>query len=125
MKDFTKVSVQFRNSFGSISEKKYDYLSPIEVSEGDLVVVETQYGYAVATVSDVGIKSTKAKSFVVMKVDTSLVDSIKEKIARKAQIEKELEKRVKSQAKLEIYRRVAENDEVAKALLEELSSLED
>lgn len=125
MKDFTKVSVQFRNSFGTISEKKYDYLSPIEVNEGDLVVVETQYGYAVATVSDVDISSVKAKSLVVMKVDTSLVDSIKEKIARKAEIEKALEDRIREQAKLEIYRQVAEKDAVAQSLLEELASLSD
>lgn len=124
-KQFIKVSVRFK-SYNSVQfdGAVYDYLTEIDDLEtGDLVVVETRYGLAVAQIFEVGISSTKAKSFVVQKIDYSRIQEIHSREQRLKEIEKELEKRLKEQSRRKIFEQLAQEDDVAARLLKEMDEL--
>lgn len=69
------VRVQFRNS-----PNIYDYLSDIELHEGDFAVVPAIPGFAVVQVVKVVEHSERATAWIVQRVD---VDGYKERLAQK------------------------------------------
>lgn len=122
------VSVQFqedkydKNNFNS---RHYDYLSLDDAIEvGDLVVVETKFGYKVAKVSKIKKFSNLATAYIVQKIDISAVEKEKEKIERREEIEKELKERLELSSKYAMYQELAKLDKVAADLLKELAELQ-
>ncbi|GEL67218.1 hypothetical protein [Marinilactibacillus psychrotolerans] len=123
-----KAKVVFHNDFEKRNRgnKQYDYLTIDEsLQEGDLVVVETQYGYAVAEfVKYTDSIKINAKSYIVQKLDVERVTELK---VRKSKIE-ELKLRIDSKAKEALQRKkldeLAKDDAELKTLLDTLDSLE-
>ena len=122
------VSVQFqedkydKNNFNS---RHYDYLSLDDSLEvGDLVVVETKFGYRVAKVTNLKKSSNLATAYIVQKIDVSSVEKEKEKIKRREEIEKELKERLELSSRYAMYQELAKLDKVAADLLKELAELQ-
>lgn len=81
------VSVQFKHGNGQAgwTTKHYDYKAlSDDLQSGDLVVVETQYGYTVARVVKQILNSNIANKYVVQKINTAQLEKHK---ARETQIE--------------------------------------
>lgn len=121
------VAVRFQTS--NFEEVKFDSLlydykvldSSIDV--GDLVVVETRYGYKVAEVAEVLSSSKLAKSYVVQKIDLTEFNAAKVRAKRQAEIEAELRRRLEKENELKEYRRLARLDKETADLVEELLQL--
>ena len=121
------VAVRFQTSnFGEVKFDSflYDYkVLDSSIDIGDLVVVETRYGYKVAEVAEVLSSSRHAKSYVVQKIDLMDFEAAKVRAARQAEIEAELKRRLEKENELEEYRRLAKLDKETAALVEELLQL--
>ena len=121
------VAMRFQTStFGEVKFDSflYDYkVLDNSIDVGDLVVVETRYGYKVAEVAEVLSSSRHAKSYVVQKIDLMDFKAAKVRAKRQAEIEAELKRRLEKENELEEYRRLAKLDKSTAALVEELLQL--
>ena len=121
------VAVRFQTStFGEVKFDSflYDYkVLDDSIDVGDLVVVETRYGYKVAEVAEVLSSSKHAKSYVVQKIDLIDFNAAKVRAKRQAEIEAELKRRLEKENELEEYRRLVKLDKSTAALVEELLQL--
>lgn len=112
---------------GCYGEKRYNYLTHIgNLKEGDLVVVETQYGYAVAKFVKY-MKKPKdivPTAHIVQKVDLEAFEAEKARYERIKEIEVLIEHRLEQANKRKLFEQLAEQDEVMKDLLEELDKLQ-
>lgn len=118
------VAVRFQTkNFGEVKFDSflYDYkVLDNSIDVGDLVVVETRYGYKVAEIAEVLSSSRHAKSYVVQKIDLMEFNAAKARAARQAEIEAELKRRLEKEKELEEYRRLAKLDKATADLVNEL-----
>ncbi|MFR7397571.1 MAG: hypothetical protein ACLUTM_03370 [Streptococcus constellatus] len=119
------VKVQFRDPFESdFKGRKYNYLSFEKLEVGDLVVVETIYGFSVAKVSDTILHdSYEAHSYVVAKIDTSELDSKKLKVAQAEMIKAEIEEKIREHLYVKQVSEFAQDDPELAELLSQLKTL--
>lgn len=117
------VQVMFSNNRIE-SPKLYDYYTDMEyLVKGDLVVVDTQYGYNCASVEGYIEQSDKAGKWIVARVDLTAHQERRAKSERMKALEKELERRMKEEERLRIYRETAKSSPEMQALLEEYERL--
>lgn len=90
---------------------------------GNLVVVETRYGYKVAKISDIKEFSEYAKSFVIDKIDLAKFIETKRRLAREAEIRRSIEAQLEEEKRLQIYREAAQSNKNIAELLAELEAL--
>ena len=111
-----------KNEYGN---KQYDYFTNINnLEEGDLVVVETQYGFSVAKFVTYTDKfKTNAKSHIVQKVDLSKFLLEKERLEKIKDIEAKIKERAEQANKRKFYEQLAQHDDGLKALLDSLDAL--
>lgn len=97
------------------------------IYEGDIVVVDTRYGFQLATVSKIGVKvaDTKGLKDVVCKVNMTEFQLRQEKAAKRAEIKAEMDKRVKELQASAIYEMLAEKDDSLKQMLQAYKGLEE
>ena len=123
-----RASVRFINDLEKQrrTERAYHYLTMIsDLNEGDLVVVETQYGYAVAEfVEYIEPTSKKAKSYIIQKVDTSHIDSKKEQQRKIESLKAKIDEKAKEALQRKKLNELAKEDAELKTLLDTLDSLE-
>ena len=118
-----KIGVKFDNN-----DKEYSFLCYDEVGVGDLVVVDTQYGFKVVTVTsinpDIKIKAPMGDiKDVVCKVDTKAFYERKEKAERAKNLKKEMDKKVKELQTIAIYEMLAEKDPALSDMLREYKNI--
>ena len=104
-------------------DKVYLYKSYIDVSIGDIVVVETRDTYSIATVVSIGGDNNKATKYVVSKLDIKTHKEKKEKVEEQNRILEELDRRILKINKFEMYEKFAEYDNTVKNLLETVKYL--
>lgn len=121
---------QFNVSNSGNSSKKYAFRIPKHVSEltvGDVVVVDTQYGLQLATVAEITSWDPNNKSLqlkdVVAKVDLVPWQAFKQREKQIALVEARLEKRLQNAQKELLWKQMAESDPTMKALLQQLEEL--
>lgn len=121
---------QFNVSDSGNPFKKYAFRIPKHVSEltvGDTVVVDTQYGLQLATVAEITSWDPNNKSLqlkdVVAKVDLVPWQAFKQREKQIALVEARLEKRLQNAQKELLWKQMAENDPTMKALLQQLEEL--
>lgn len=123
-----KASVRFINDLEKQrrTEKVYHYLTMIiDLKEGDLVVVETQYGYAVAEfVEYLDVTRKKANSYIIQKVDTSLINTQKEQQRKIESLKHKIDEKAKEALQRKKLNELAQDDAELKTLLDTLDSLE-
>lgn len=123
-----KASVRFINDLEKQrrTEKVYHYLTMItDLNEGDLVVVETQYGYAVAEfVEYLDVIRKKANSYIIQKVDTSLINAQKEQQRKIESLKHKIDEKAKEALQRKKLNELAQDDAELKMLLDTLDSLE-
>lgn len=125
MKTF-KVKVQFVNKINSWdTSKQYDYLAFEDFKKGDLVVVETQYGPAVAEVVRRirPNEANKANSHVICKVDTADLENNKLKMAKIEMVKAEIDEEIRAMSYEQQVAKFAETNPSLQALLDELKKL--
>lgn len=121
---FKAVSVVFQNDDHIDGSKEYDYLTFLDdLKIGDLVVVETRYGYKVAKISDLKEFSEYARSFVIDKIDLDQFNKTKQRLAREAEIRRSIEAQLEEEKRLQIYREAAQSNKNIADLLAELEAL--
>lgn len=113
MTNINVVGVKFEDY-----DKVYLYKSYIDVSIGDIVVVETRDTYSIATVVSIGEDNNKATKYVVSKLDIKTHKEKKEKVEEQNRILKELDKRVAEINKIQLYEHFAETNDEIRGLLE-------
>lgn len=113
---------------GSSIDKEYAYCTDIlDIKQGDCVVVDTQYGAKTANVSKVKGLSKQARSlaskWVICRVDLEEFKKRLEKYELISEIEAEIEEEMRSQARIDYYRRAAETSPRIAELLQSLETL--
>lgn len=107
-----------------------------EVAVGDIVVVDTRYGFQLVTVTKVlndtpeqVVRFTKEMKKnlkeVVCKVNTEEFTSRKEKAEKRAELKAEMDKRVKELQASAIYEMLAEKDDSLKQMLQQYKDLKE
>jgi len=123
-----RASVRFINDLEKQrrTERAYHYLTMIsDLNEGDLVVVETQYGYAVAEfVEYIGQTGKKARSYIIQKIDTSHIDNQKEQQRKIESLKAKIDEKAKEALQRKKLNELAKEDAELKTLLDTLDSLE-
>ncbi len=124
-----KANVAFPNRFDKdmYGEKHYTYFTKIDdLVEGDLVVVETQFGYSVAKFVRYTDKfKTNAKAHIVQKANIEEFIEEKERLEKIRDLEEQISHRAEQANKRKIYDQLAENDDELKELLNTLDSLQE
>lgn len=121
---FKAVSVVFQNDDHIFGSKEYDYLTFLDdLNLGDLVVVETRYGYKVAKIYDIKEFSEYARSFVIDKIDLAQFNETKKRLVREAEIRRSIEAQLEEEQRLQIYREAAQSNANIADLLKELEAL--
>lgn len=121
---------QFNVSDSGNPTKKYAFRIPKHVSEltvGDIVVVDTQYGLQLASVAEITSWDPNNKNIqlkdVVAKVDLVPWKAFKQREKQIALVETQLEKRLQNAQKELLWKQMAESDPTMKALLQQLEEL--
>jgi len=107
-----------------------------DVAVGDIVVVDTRYGFQLVTVTKVlndtpeqVVRFTKEMKKnlkeVVCKVNTEEFTARKEKAEKRAEIKAEMDKRVKELQASAIYEMLAEKDDSLKQMLQQYKDLKE
>ena len=133
MKDYLIVNAVFdisKNGVFANTGKEYCFLSYEDVTTGDVVVVDTAYGFQLATVTGLAsripssIPKGKMKE-VMCKVDFSAYTERKEKAEKMKHLKAEMDKRIKKLEEDAVYEMMAEKDSVLKEMLDEFKALQD
>jgi multidrug resistance efflux pump len=104
--------------------KLYAYQCPYDVEVGQKVIVDSpSMGYVVVEVAEVDVEDDKATKRVVNTIDDTDYKNHLNKLERTKQIKAKLEQKKKEVEELYIWEMLAEKDDDAKALLDELKSL--
>lgn len=124
------VNVRFFENYdrSKLAAKEYCFIAWEKLILGDLVVVETRFGLALAVVSDhLPIKpnqlSDRDMREVVAKVDTSAFEMRKERAERKAELKRQMDKRIKGLEEIDRYEAFAKEDEALKIMLDAYKEL--
>lgn len=123
---YKTVAVKFvsYDEYGHSNNKTYDYLTSDEsLQVGDLVVVRTSGGLAVAQIVEFKEYSSYAKSLIVDKVDMTRYNEETAKIKRTQEIRAKLEAELAEEQRLAVYREAAQFNPRIQELLDELESL--
>ena len=123
---YKTVAVKFvsYNEYGHSNNKTYAYLTSDEsLQVGDLVVVRTSSGFAVAQIVESKEYSSYAKSLIVDKVDMTRYNEETAKIKRTQEIRAKLEAELAEEQRLAVYREAAKSNSRNQALLDELESM--
>lgn len=123
---YKTVAVKFvsYDEYGHSNHKTYDYLTSDEsLQVGDLVVVRTSGGLAVAQIVEFKEYSSYAKSLIVDKVDMTRYNEETAKIKRTQEIRAKLEAELAEEQRLAVYREAAQFNPRIQELLDELESL--
>lgn len=123
---YKTVAVKFvsYDEYGHSNNKTYDYLTSDESFQvGDLVVVRTSGGLAVAQIVEFKEYSPYAKSLIVDKVDMTRYNEETVKIKRTQEIRAKLEAELAEEQRLAVYREAAQFNPRIQELLDELESL--
>lgn len=123
---YKTVAVKFvsYDDYGHSNNKTYDYLTSDEsLQVGDLVVVRTSGGFAVAQIVEFKEYSSYAKSLIVDKVDMTRYNEETAKIKRTQEIRAKLEAELAEEQRLSVYREAAQFNPRIQELLDELESL--
>ena len=107
-----------------------------DVAVGDIVVVDTRYGFQLVTVTKVlndtpeqvtrfSKEMKKNLKEVVCKVHTEEFTARKEKAEKRAEIKAEMDKRVKELQASAIYEMLAEKDDSLKQMLQQYKDLKE
>lgn len=127
------VNVKFSNRFnefsGSGTGKEYIFVSHDEVEVDDHVVVDTQYGLALGTVSSIAERLPRGMNIgnlkeVVVKVDLSAFNARKMKQEKLAELKAAMDKKVKELQHQAIYEMLAEKNPSLKQMLDEYKQLQ-
>lgn len=120
------VKVKFQHNFdrGKFGDKEYDYITLQDFKNGDLVVVETSLGYAVAKITATNVKANaKATRYVVQKVDTETIEELKLKDFELEVIKSQIDEEIEAMSYESRILQFAEQNPTLKALLEEYKNL--
>lgn len=123
---YKTVAVKFvsYDEYGHSNNKTYDYLTSDEsLQVGDLVVVRTSGGFAVAQIVEFKEYSSYAKSLIVDKVDMTRYNEETAKIKRTQEIRAKLEEELAEEQRLAVYREAAQFNPRIQELLDELETL--
>ncbi len=115
-KEFVAV-VKYVNSHNTWQE--YDFLCDMPIEQGDILVAESINGLGLVEVVGIKSQSSKAKRWIVDKVDMSSYNARREKERKKAELEKKMEQRMKQMDKLTRFREMAKNDPEMARMLQE------
>lgn len=105
------------------TEKRYDYMSFFPVDPGDIVVVQANDTYEIATVTESYLPPNKAKKFVVTMLNLETFKAQLSKYEEQQKILEELEARSTQESKLELYHAMAKNNPCFADLLKRLDSI--
>lgn len=123
-----KASVKFINDFEKKrrTDKEYHYLSLIaDLQEGDLVVVETRHGYAVAEfIEYIDDFSVNSSSYIIQKVELDQVSHEKERQRNIKRLKSEIDEKAKAALQRKKLDELAAEDSELKILLDKLDGLE-
>lgn len=122
-----KVKVQFTHKFDvqKFGEKQYDYLT-IEknLTEGDMVVVETANGFAVARfVRYVENFEVNSQKWVLTVINIADFEERKKQAKEAMQLRQRIKERAKAIKEQQEYEELAEKDSSLKSLLTDFKNL--
>lgn len=117
------IGVKFKNN-----PKQYAFNCYEELQVGDLVVVDTQYGFSIGEVSELNITISNNLPLgelreVVNKVDTTAFFERKARAERMKELKKKMDKRVKELQNIAVYEVLAKEDPDLADMLAEFKSL--
>ena len=138
MKKYVAVVFNVRTN-GAFDNTDKEYLFACyekDVAVGDIVVVDTRYGFQLVTVTKVlndtpeqVVRFTKEMKKnlkeVVCKVNTEEFTARKEKAEKRAELKAEMDKRVKELQASAIYEMLAEKDDSLKQMLQQYKDLKE
>lgn len=105
------------------NSKEYQYRSFEKLEVGDMVVVQARDGIALANVSRTDCDASVATKFVVCRIDyKKTIDMIAKYEAQKV-LEDRLEQLYMETSKMDMYRKLAETNEEARNLVEQLEKI--
>lgn len=118
----------FETGSNNLAFKEYFFQAYDPLKEGDLVVVDTRYGFTLAVVSSFpAIKpdhlSDGSLKEVVAKVDTKAFEIRQENAQKAKDLKRKMDQRIKGMEQVNMYRLYADQDADLKALLEEYLKL--
>lgn len=138
MKKYVAVvfNVSTNGAFDNTDKKYLFACYEKDVAVGDIVVVDTRYGFQLVTVTKVlndtpeqVVRFTKEMKKnlkeVVCKVNTEEFTARKEKAEKRAELKAEMDKRVKELQASAIYEMLAEKDDSLKQLLQQYKDLKE
>lgn len=106
-----------------VGSKEYSYKSFEKLTVGDMVVVQAKDGIAIAKVSGIDCDASAATKFVVCRIDyKKTIDMIVKYEAQKV-LEDRLEQLCMETSKMDMYRKLAETNEEARDLVEQLEKI--
>lgn len=115
------ASVNFFGNDGDLETwRSYEYLTLVEdLEKGDLVVVETRYGYKVASFESYITSSDKASSYIIQKIDVEKVEEEKERKKEKQELLEAIERRAAEVKRIKELQALGEMDDELKKLVDE------
>lgn len=116
MKAFKTISVQFVGQMSN-NDKEYAFLTDLDVSVGDLVVVDTINGYKTANVTSIFGNEQKSTRWVVCMVDIEKFNEKLETLKRKQFIMNQMEQRLKEVDIMDRFALAAKTDDTMAKLL--------
>lgn len=102
--------------------KEYSYKSFEKLSVGDMVIVQARNGIALARVSEIDCDSSTTK-FVVCRIDYKKTIDLIEKYKAQKVLEDRLEQLCMETFNMNMYRKLAETNEEARGLVEQLERI--
>ncbi|MBC2367805.1 hypothetical protein HBP99_04115 [Listeria booriae] len=121
------AKVKFVNDFdkNSKGEKHYDYLTYMDgLEEGDLVVVQTKYGFSVAEFVRYVVETGRGKCHIVAKIDMTGYYEITEKEDKIKRLKQQIDERAKKVLQRKKLDELAVDDQELKTMLDTFDSLE-
>lgn len=103
--------------------KEYSYKSFEKLTVGDMVVVQAKDGIALARVSEIDCDSPTATKFVVCRIDIEKIHDLMAKYEAQKVLEDRLEQLYMETSKMDMYRKLAETNEEARDLVEQLEKI--
>ena len=119
------VGVVFDNNGGRLS-KVYSFFNVLQdLKVGDKVVCDTRAGLSIGEVVKLDCPANdNVNRFIVDIIDFKTFNDVQERIQKREEIQRKLEEKLEKYTELAKYKLLAETDEEAAKLLEELSNLE-
>lgn len=128
MKEYMIVKVQFNVSSKTCTGKLYTFLAYEEYTPGDVVVVDTQNGFQLATVEGTASKipdgiPTGGLKEIVCKVDFTAWNERRERAKRMNELQCMMNNRVRDLQETALFEMLASKDPELKAMLDEYKTL--